>query len=406
MYTIAAPVSRKKGRFGAMSEQNSIWASLKTLVDPKTIPFLISQGVLPKLLPVGTLVLGMILAFLWAYVISPTVYTGASPVHLSDDYKQEYIKQVAWELATNPNDPNMQSTAQRQLGYLGNAPEELNALMTKLQGSNPNDPIIPLLTNLKPLAQDNPAELAKIQPGLLNSNIMPFLCVIIPAILIGGAVIVNTIIPVTLLFQRRSKERSTVEQGLDAARRKAMEDARKAAAAAPAPPAAAGVVDRGAPVGQYMSTYILGDDLYDDSFSIETATNEFLGETGAGISKTIGVGDPKKVTAIEVWVFDKNDIRTVTKVLMSEHAYNDEAIRAELASKGEAVLVKAGSIGMLETQTLTVQARVVDLAYGSGALPTNSFFERLTVEISAWPKKAPAGAPAANDDIFGDTAAL
>ena len=66
MYTIAAPVSRKKGRFGAMSEQNSIWASLKTLVDPKTIPFLISQGVLPKLLPVGTLVLGMILAFLWA----------------------------------------------------------------------------------------------------------------------------------------------------------------------------------------------------------------------------------------------------------------------------------------------------------------------------------------------------
>ena len=50
---------------------------------------------------------------------------------------------------------------------------------------------------------------------------------------------------------------------------------------------------------------------------------------------------------------------------------------------------------------------MVDLAYGTGALPTNSFFERLTVEISAWPKKAPAGAPAAGtDDIFGDTAAL
>jgi hypothetical protein len=145
----------------------------------------------------------------------------------------------------------------------------------------------------------------------------------------------------------------------------------------------------------------MGDDLYDDSFSIETASGEFLGETGAGISKTIGVGDPKKVTAIEVWVFDKNDIRTVTKVLMSDHAFNDEGIKAELAPKGEAVLVKPGGIVLLDTQTLTVQARVIDLAYGSGALPPNSFFERLTIEISAWPKKAPAGAPAA--DAFGET---
>jgi len=293
---------------------------------------------------------------------------------------------------------------QTQLSYLGNAGFELDELIKKTPA---NDPLTGLLTNLKPYAADNPAEMGKVQPGLLNGNIMPFLCVLIPLLLIGGAVVVNTIIPVTLLFQGRSKERSTVTSGTDAARRKAMKDAQDAAAAAPPPVAEPGAVDRGTPTGQYMSTYILGDDLYDDSFSIETATNEFLGETGAGISKTIGVGDPKKVTATEVWVFDKNDIRTVTKVLMSEHAYNDEAIRAELASKGEAVLVKAGSIVLLETQTLTVQARVVDLAYGSGALPTNSFFERLTVEISAWPKKAPAGAPgAANDDIFGDTGAL
>jgi hypothetical protein len=44
------------------------------------------------------------------------------------------------------------------------------------------------------------------------------------------------------------------------------------------------------------------------------------GECGVGISETIGVGDPKKVTAFEVWLFDKNDIQTVTKVLMSAHA--------------------------------------------------------------------------------------
>ena len=48
-------------------------------------------------------------------------------------------------------------------------------------------------------------------------------------------------------------------------------------------------------------------------------------------------------------------------------------IRAELAPKGEAVNIKPGSIVTLETQTLTVEARVIDLAYGSGALPPNSF---------------------------------
>ncbi len=388
-----------------MSQQNSIWASLRTLIDPKTIPFLISQGVLPKLLPVGTLLLGIIAGFIWAYAISPTVYTGAGPVNLSDSWKQEYIKQVAWELSAN-GDPQAQTNAKNQLDHLGNAADVLNRMMA----TNQDQTLAPLLQSLQPLAANNPSELAKVTPGFLNGDIMPFLCIIVVAVIFGGAVIVNTIIPITLLFQRRSKERSTVQQGLDAERRKAMDSAKKSAAAAPAA-AAPGAVDRGTPVGQYMSTYILGDDLFDDSFSIETASGEFLGETGAGISKTIGVGDPKKVTAIEVWVFDKNDIRTVTKVLMSEHAFNDDAIKAELAPKGEAVLVKSGTIVLLDTQTLTVQGRVVDLSYGSGALPANSFFDRLTVEISAWPKKAAGAAAGAAgnapemDDIFGDTAA-
>jgi len=90
----------------------------------------------------------------------------------------------------------------------------------------------------------------------------------------------------------------------------------------------------GPPVAQFMTTYVLGDDLYDDSFSIDAPDGSFLGECGIGISETIGVGDPKKVMAFEVWLFDKNDIRTVTKVLMSNHAFNDEALKSRLAAKG------------------------------------------------------------------------
>ena len=140
------------------------------------------------------------------------------------------------------------------------------------------------------------------------------------------------------------------------------------------------------PIAQFMSTYMLGDDLYDDSFSVDSPTGEFLGECGVGISDTIGVGDPKKVTAFEVWLFDKNDIQTVTKVLMSEHAFNDPAIRQRLASKGEPILMAPDGRVVLETATLHLEARVVDMNFGSGALPPNSFFERLTLELAVWPK--------------------
>ncbi len=140
------------------------------------------------------------------------------------------------------------------------------------------------------------------------------------------------------------------------------------------------------PIAQFMTTYKLGVDLYDDSFSIDSPTGEFLGECGVGISKNIGVGDPKKVTAFEVWLFDKNDIQTVTKVLMSENAYNDPATLQELQAKGEPVLITPGTEVLLQTATLQLTARVVDMNYGQGALPQNSFFDRLTLELAIWPK--------------------
>ncbi len=141
------------------------------------------------------------------------------------------------------------------------------------------------------------------------------------------------------------------------------------------------------PLAQFMSTYMKGDDLFDDSFSIDAPNGEFLGECGVGIADTIGVGEPKKVIALEVWLFDKNDIQTVTKVLMSEHAFNDESIRQRLATKGEPVLAQPGQTFVLETETLQMVARVVDMAYGEGALPEHSFFEHVTLELSVWRKE-------------------
>jgi hypothetical protein len=140
------------------------------------------------------------------------------------------------------------------------------------------------------------------------------------------------------------------------------------------------------PITQTMTTYVLGDDLYDESFSIDTQGGEFLGEYGVGVSEAIGVGEPKKVTALEIWLFDKNDIKTATKVLMSDHAFNDPAIRSRLEPKGELVLVEPQGQILLETATLQLLATVADLEYGRGAMPQNSYFERITLELAIWPR--------------------
>ncbi len=144
------------------------------------------------------------------------------------------------------------------------------------------------------------------------------------------------------------------------------------------------------PITQNMTTYVLGDDLYDESFSIDTPSGDFLGEYGVGVSETIGVGDPKKVTALEVWLFDKNDIKTATKVLMSAHAFADPAIRTRLEAKGELIQMEPQKQIMLETETLQLLATVVDLQYGDGSMPDQSYFERATLELAVWRKQGQA----------------
>ncbi len=142
-----------------------------------------------------------------------------------------------------------------------------------------------------------------------------------------------------------------------------------------------------APMVQFMASYKAGDDLFDDSFSIDSPSGEFLGECGVGISETIGIGVPKKVTAFEVWLFDKNDIQTVTKVLMSAHAFNDPTIRQKLEAKGEPFQANSGGQTVLETATLRLVARVVDMAYGQGALPESSYFDSLVLELAVFQKQ-------------------
>ena len=50
------------------------------------------------------------------------------------------------------------------------------------------------------------------------------------------------------------------------------------------------------------------------------------------------------------------------------------------------MMAQADSEIILDTASLHVMARVVDMQYGTAALPENSFFHQLTIELTAWKK--------------------
>ncbi|MEK7277188.1 MAG: hypothetical protein AAB427_07550 [Chloroflexota bacterium] len=324
-----------------------------------------------------TFVIGLLIGWmLLGWVIAPVQYVDAGPANLSDAFKIEYVQLVADSFALT----NDAATAQKRLGYLGDGAGA--AVDLALQNSSGIDSLrVSSLAALVP-AGGAPAP----GGGSGGGGTVGLLKTILPICAVGVLLIV--VIGGALFFWRlRSKAPAPVKsRGQHPRSEGAVGSAARTGAAGEPTEAEVSYPPGEEPVSTFKTTYMLGNDLYDESFSVDDLQGDFLGECGVGISETIGVGDPKKVTAFEVWLFDKNDIKTVTNVVMSDHAYRDEALKSRLAPKGELVQARSGEIVRLETASLKVEARIVDLQYGSGVLPPNSFFQQLTFEISAWKK--------------------
>ncbi len=135
------------------------------------------------------------------------------------------------------------------------------------------------------------------------------------------------------------------------------------------------------PISRNVAAYQVGNDLFDEVYSIE-ADGEFLGEYGVAIADATGVGGPKKVSAFEVWLFDKKNIPTTTKVLMSEQSFADPTRRQKLEAKGETVLADPEHPVVLQTDTLRLVARLIDMNYAQGA--AGAYFERFVLELKVW----------------------
>jgi hypothetical protein len=63
-----------------------------------------------------------------------------------------------------------------------------------------------------------------------------------------------------------------------------------------------------------------------------------------------------------------------------------DEIRDRLEAKGELVLLQPREQILLETANLQLLATVVDLEYGMGSMPQNSYFQRVTLEFAVWPR--------------------
>lgn len=131
---------------------------------------------------------------------------------------------------------------------------------------------------------------------------------------------------------------------------------------------------------EFSAVFHQGDISFDQSFDIEGSDGTYWGECGMTTSETVQ-GDPERVTALEVWLFDKSDIRTVTKVLMSDYAYGNQALREKLSSRGDAVLMAPDLGFVLDAQTLRLMGKIVEMEYDDSQAPARGTIRRLRVQL-------------------------
>lgn len=319
----------------------------------------------PQIAAALGLILGLFLGLLWGWVIQPVEWRDATPAFLRSDYQEDYLRMAidSFRLTLDPN------KAVQRWEALGAAAPSIYKQIKESAGDQDMLAIEAygsLITRvLGPKALEVPPA-----PQNRGKNLIPIIFgvggLLLLAVLVAGGLYLFR------LLRKGSKVVTPAMQAQELSRQAERTDY-EAMGVAP-------------PVSQVLTTYVFGDNLYDESFSVESPAGKFIGEYGVGISKVIGVGEPKHVTALEVWLFDQGDIKTATTVLMSPHAYRDAGIRAELEPKGDLALIELGGEYMLETSNLQLLAKVVDLAYGEGALPPQSFFERVTLELAVWQK--------------------
>jgi hypothetical protein len=343
-----------------------------------------------------SIALGVAIGLILGWGVFPVKYENANPGNMRADFRSVYLAGVADEyLRTNDANAVRESLGvgtempkRRTIPWRADTTilvDDLKAAVADAEAGRFN--IADRLPALRNLKQNLPSMLAtweaeeaaaKTAGGLLNTLIR-----------ILAALLVVVLIALALWYLLIGRKQRVAEPAPGAG----------VATGVPLPGAPPiGVIPPGmvgeepevGPSSVKTYTYVLGDDYFDPSFSIEIGA-DFFGECGIGISETLGAGDPKKVTAFETWLFDKSDIRTVTTVLGSDYALQDPDLLEKLQPKREGDSLQQIRPGMevtLDTTALRVKALITEVEYAQqGTLPANSFFQKVTFELRAWVKQ-------------------
>jgi hypothetical protein len=346
---------------------NSLLATVFTVFASVMVKLQTMKYKIPIFLAVG-LFLGLIIA--WG--IWPAEFRNGTPGHLRADYQIYYLNWAAEEYARTRDINKIQQILGLDVEnnpWVEN-PETFEEAINLAVAQNPER--APLIQQMKQEI-DRAMETGVEEGGISLLTLLGYLIVVL-AIVVAGLFILSRL-SAGRQQQQVSKPGTPEKRGIPGAG--LMEEA---------PPPTTLKEGEEPPLKSFTTTYVLGDDFFDPSFSIEMGS-EFLGECGVGISETIGSGDPKKVTALEAWLFDKSDIRTITTVLASEYAMSEEDLLAKLEPKGEVKEIQPGMEVTLETTALRVSATVKEIEYAQGELPDNSFYQRVSVELRAWVKQ-------------------
>lgn len=301
----------------------------------------------------------------------PVSWTDAAPQHLHPSYQEDYLRMAIDSYRVNRN----AGLAQQRFLALG---EQGRTLLEKIMANpgpqSPEDIQAFALVVTGAEAQAGPAQPSPPAQAGGRAGLMGLVVVLSLIVLLGlvGAVAVFVVVRRSRAKQRR-RERAKQERAETAF-------------------ASTETLAGETPLRHQVFTFRLGDDFFDESFAIETEAGEFLGEGGINLSESLNPrGSPKQAAAFEVWLFDKNDIQTVTKVLVPPGSSPELLNRVQ--DKGEVVEASEGAVIPLETSHLRVEVRLTEAAIEQS--PQGPYFSRLVTEFLVWLKE---GEPAAGTE--------
>ena len=308
--------------------------------------------------------LGWVVMGWWLW---PVQWKNAAPEHLHPDYQMDYLRMAIDSYKVNRN----AALARQRFASLGEAgPELLKQVLAKPEPQIRGDvEAFALVVTGEGAAIPTPA-LSGTPPAALGTQTTGLPRTALFAVLCVGLLGVFVLAAVGLVVLRKQGRKDT--RAREERKQVQAEEAFAMAESQPGEEALA----------HHITTYKFGDDYFDESFAIETETGEFLGECGINLSEVINEGTPKEAAAFEVWLFDKTDIQTVTKVLVVPDA--SETLLRRAQDKGEVVVAQPGETLDLETGNLRAQVHIREMQVGESA--NGTFFEQLTAEFLVWQK--------------------